>query len=195
MFFKKNIRGINPNFYTNLELFKILINCTEITDYPDFPHRGLLLDTSRHYIPVNVIKQTLEAMAINKMNVFHWHLTDDQSFPYQSEKYPNLSKLGAYTADMIYKKNSIRSILNFAHDRGIRVIPEFDSPGHTRSWGVAYPQLLSNCTVDNTTLFGPLNIADKFTYDFMHEFFNEVSNLFPDTYVHLGGDEVDSKCW
>lgn len=182
-------------FYYSKETNSTLINCTEIYDYPDFPHRGLLLDTSRHFIPIPLIKQTLEAMAINKFNVFHWHITDDQSFPYQSYHYPKLSKMAAYTSDMIYTKQGVKAVLKYAHERGIRVIVEFDTPGHTRSWGVAYPQLLSNCTVEKSFLYGPLNLAENFTYEFIKNLFTEVSGLFVDSFIHLGGDEVDSECW
>lgn len=111
-----------------------MINETKITDEPQFTHRGLLVDTSRHFISMNVLEQILEGMEYNKLNVFHWHITDDHSFPYQSIKYPEMTK-GAYHESMIYSQQDIEKIIEFSRQRGIRVLAEFDTPGHTRSWG------------------------------------------------------------
>lgn len=114
-------------------------------DEPKLPHRGLLLDTSRHYLPLSDILLTLDAMSYNKLNVLHWHIVDDNSFPYQSTKYPDLSAKGAYHHSMIYTPNDVQKVVDYARLRGIRVMPEFDTPGHTRSWGLAYPDLLTEC--------------------------------------------------
>ncbi|XP_040197368.1 beta-hexosaminidase subunit beta-like isoform X1 [Rana temporaria] len=175
-----------------------VINKTQITDFPRFAHRGLLLDTSRHYLPLKVILKTLEAMAFNKMNVFHWHIVDDPSFPYQSEAFPELSNKGAYQASThIYNFIDIRIVIEFARLRGIRVIPEFDTPGHTYSWGNGQKDLLTPCYKDGepSGSFGPVNPIVNGTYEFMYKLFEEVGSLFPDKYIHLGGDEVDFSCW
>ncbi|XP_067929089.1 beta-hexosaminidase subunit beta-like isoform X9 [Watersipora subatra] len=171
-----------------------VINTTHIKDYPRFSFRGLMLDTARHYIPIRNLKRTLDVMSYNKLNVFHWHLVDDQSFPYVSKAFPNLSKLGAYSSDQIYTPTDILNLIDYAADRAIRVIPEFDSPGHTRSWGLGYPALLTNCSADYHP-FGAVNPISNFTYEFMNTFWAEVHDLFPDSTVHVGGDEINYKCW
>ncbi|KAK2834449.1 hypothetical protein Q7C36_015150 [Tachysurus vachellii] len=174
------------------------VNKTEIEDFPRFSFRGLLLDTSRHYLPVHVILKTLDAMAYNKFNVFHWHIVDDPSFPYQSHTYPDLSNKGAFhPVTHIYTQSDVRKVITHARVRGIRVVPEFDSPGHTQSWGKGQPDLLTPCykrAVPSGT-FGPINPTLSSSYQFMNSLFKEVTSVFPDSFVHLGGDEVDFKCW
>ena len=169
-----------------------------IEDSPRFPWRGLLIDVARHFMPVEVIKRELDGMEAVKFNVLHWHLSDDQGFRVESRKSPRFAKMSSDGS--FYTQDQIREIIEYARDRGIRVVPEFDMPGHTTSWFVAYPELASAP--------GPYEISRHFgvhdaamdptrehTYKFLDEFIGEMARLFPDQYFHIGGDEVNGKQW
>ncbi|VVC99098.1 unnamed protein product [Leptidea sinapis] len=193
------IRGLETFaqlFYLTDDRNELRVNKTQISDYPRYSHRGLLLDTSRHYISMSTILKMLDAMAMNKMNVFHWHIVDDQSFPYQSERFPELSGQGAYDQSIVYKKEDIESVVEYARNLGIRVIPEFDVPGHTRSWGNAFPSVLTECySQGNVIGLGPMDPTKNITYKLLRDLFQEVQEWFPDKYFHIGGDEVELDCW
>ena len=159
-----------------------------IRDVPAFRHRGIMLDTARHFIPVSLIKQTLDLMALNKLNVFHWHLTDDESFPV--ELLDNRSRAltrGAYAKDLVYTQNQIRDIVQYASERAIRVLPEIDVPGHTQSWAIGLPEIVCNRRVLNPRL--------SRTYDVLDAVIGELSSLFPEAHFHIGGDEVVRDLW
>ena len=135
-------------------------------------------------------------MAQSKLNVFHFHIVDDQSFPYHSNTYPEMSRKGAYDEQHVYSQSDIAEIIEFARLRGIRVLVEFDSPAHTRSWGKSV-DVLTRCYTGGqpNKHYGPMDPSRNSTFDFLKSFFTEVAETFPDQYVHLGGDEVDFDCW
>src|SRR5205807_284459 len=113
--------------------------------WPRYTFRAVHMDTSRHYQPMKIILANLDAMAYNKFNVFHWHIVDDQSFPFQSKTFPQLHIKGAYSPKHVYTYEDIAKVIQYARMRGIRVIPELDSPGHTQGIGRAFPDLLTSC--------------------------------------------------
>jgi hexosaminidase len=170
----------------------------KIQDQPRFPWRGLLIDVGRHYEPMEVLKRNLDAMAAVKLNVFHWHLTEDQGFRVESKKFPKLHQLGS--DGLFYTQDQVREIIAYARDRGIRVMPEFDIPGHSTSWLVGYPELGSApgpYKIERRAgIFEPaLDPTHDQTYKFLDTFLGEMAALFPDAYMHIGGDENEGKQW
>lgn len=170
----------------------------EIRDQPRFPWRGLSLDVSRHFIPVNGIKRTIDGLAAVKLNVLHWHLSDDQGFRVESKKYPKLQQLGS--DGLYYTQAEIRDVVSYARDRGVRVVPEFDVPGHSTSWLAAYPNLASKpgsyqVVHEKGAPMGVMDPTKDSTYSFLDGFFGEMVKLFPDEYFHIGGDEVAAAEW
>jgi hexosaminidase len=170
----------------------------KIQDKPRFPWRGLMIDVSRHFIPLDILKRNLDGMEAVKMNVFHWHLSENQGFRVESKKFPKLHTMGS--DGFYYTQDEIRDLIAYARDRGIRVVPEFDMPGHSTAWFVGHPELASGP--------GPYEIERKWgvfdpamdptnekTYKLLDEFVGEMTKLFPDHYFHIGGDEVNGKQW
>ena len=168
-----------------------------VSDRPRFSHRGLMIDTGRAFLPVPLILATLDAMASVKLNVLHWHCTDDQAFPVESVAFPNLTAAGAQQAPSrthVYSKADVASVVEAAAMRGIRVVPEFDVPGHSSSWFAGYPLLASNCSRSDE--FGvPMDPTLNTTYDLLQGLFAEMRAAFPNDFFHIGGDEVDFSCW
>ncbi|HEX3684889.1 MAG TPA: beta-N-acetylhexosaminidase [Bryobacteraceae bacterium] len=169
-----------------------------VRDEPRFEWRGLSLDVSRHFIPLEGVERTLDGMAAVKLNVLHWHLSDDQGFRVESKKYPRLQQDGS--DGMYYTQAEVRAVIAYARDRGIRIVPEFDMPGHAASWLPGYPQLGTHAPpyeiVRGAGIFGSLiDPTKESTYRFLDGFVGEMAKLFPDEYFHIGGDEVDSKEW
>jgi hexosaminidase len=167
-----------------------------IEDRPRFPWRGLMLDVCRHWMPAEVVKRNLEAMAAVKLNVLHWHLSEDQGFRVESKRYPRLHELGS-NGDY-YTQDQIREIVAYARDRGIRVIPEFDVPGHSGAWFMGYPELSAAPGPFSLGGRGAPSVMDpskESTYTFLDGFIGEMTQLFPDPYFHIGGDEVSPRAW
>ncbi len=169
-----------------------------IEDAPRFPWRGLMLDVSRHFEPVDEIKHTLDGMAMVKLNVFHWHLSDDQGFRAESRRYPRLTS--AASNGEFYTQDQMREVVAYARARGIRVVPEFDMPGHTTSWLLAYPEYgagehITELAATFGTPQAELDPSNEKTYRFIDALVAEMGEIFPDAYFHIGGDETQGKGW
>jgi hexosaminidase len=170
----------------------------KIQDKPRFPWRGLMVDVSRHFIPLEILRRNLDGMEAVKMNVFHWHLSENQGFRVESKKFPKLHTLGS--DGLFYTQEEIRDLISYARDRGIRVVPEFDMPGHSTAWFVGYPELASGpgpYEIERKWgIFDPaMDPTNEKLYKFLDEFVGEMTKLFPDRYFHIGGDEVNGKQW
>ena len=169
-----------------------------IRDAPRFKWRGLLIDVARHYQPMDVLKRNLDAMAAVKLNVFHWHLTENQGFRIESKKFPKLHQMGS--DGLYYTQDQAREVIAYAAERGIRVVPEFDMPGHSTAWLVGYPELASlpgpYQIERGAGIFDPtLDPTREQVYKFLDKFVDEMAALFPDAYLHIGGDENEGKQW
>ena len=169
-----------------------------IQDKPRFPWRGLMIDVGRHFIPLDILKRNLDGLEAVKMNVFHWHLSEDQGFRAESKKFPKLHTLGS--DGLYYTQDEIRELIAYARDRGIRVVPEFDMPGHSTAWFVGHPELASGpgpYEIERKWgIFDPaMDLTNEKTYKFLDELVAEMTKLFPDHYFHIGGDEVNGKQW
>ena len=158
-----------------------------IADSPRYPYRGLLIDSARRFLNTATLKRVLDGMCIAKLNVLHWHLSDTTAFPVKSDLYPQLAERGAYHPRATYSKDDLRAIVAYARQRGIRVIPEFDMPGHS-SFGKGMPEItIPECG-------GALDPTNEGTYAFLTRFLGEMGTLFPEPYLALGGDEVSFGC-
>ncbi|MFA1646676.1 MAG: beta-N-acetylhexosaminidase, partial [Enterobacteriaceae bacterium] len=169
-----------------------------IEDAPRFPWRGLLLDSARHFIPLEAIKRQIDGMAAAKLNVLHWHLTDDQGWRFTSKRYPKLAQLAS--DGLFYTPEQMREVVRYAAARGIRVVPEIDMPGHASAIAVAYPELMSapgpyEMERHWGVLKPVLDPTKEATYTFAAAMVSELAAIFPDPYLHIGGDEVDDSQW
>ena len=192
-------------------------HCLQIEDFPRFRWRGFMFDSGRHFFDVEVIKRYLDLIAFLKMNTFHWHLTEDQGWRIEIDKYPKLTEVGSKRTDTqiggwtskktrgkshegYYTKEDIRDVVQYAEERFIRVIPEIDVPGHSSAAIASYPEL--GCTKNSIsvpTKFGILKdvycAGQESTYEFLENIIDEVLELFPSELIHIGGDEVPKKHW
>ncbi len=198
-----NPLGILHGLQTLLQLVRSGDNgfsfaCADIQDKPRFPWRGLMIDACRHWMPLEVIERNLDGMEEAKLNVFHWHLSENQGFRVESAIYTKLQDMGSQ--GNYYTQDQITEVIAYARERGIRVVPEFDMPGHSTAWLVGYPELAAAP--------GPYEVEKKYgvfdpcfdptkeeVYRFLKAFIGEMAALFPDDYFHIGGDEVNGKHW
>ncbi|CAF2083000.1 unnamed protein product [Rotaria magnacalcarata] len=200
----RGLETFSQLIYIDQQNYVVINDSVTIVDSPRFQHRGIMLDCARHFLPVSIIKKNLDVMTYNKLNVFHWHLVDDQSFPFQSTTFPNLSRTGAFTPDHVYTPADVSDVIEHARLRGIRVIPEIDTPGHTYSWRKAMPELITVCWADGKpyqAIYGTqgemeiFNPIEPRVYSTMDALLREVKSRFPSNFIHLGMDEVYDKCW
>jgi len=198
-----NPLGVMHGLQTFLQLVEVtpggfVASAVHIEDSPRFPWRGLTIDVSRHFISVDTLKRNIDGMSAVKMNVLHLHLSDDQGFRIASRQFPKLVEMGS--DGQYYTKAEVRDLIGYASDRGVRVVPEFDMPGHSTSWFVGYPELASApgpYQIERRWgIFDPaMDPSREQTYEFLDKFIGEMADLFPDHYFHIGGDEVNGKQW
>ena len=174
------------------------VPAVSIQDAPRFPWRGLMIDVGRHFMPLEVLRRNLDGMEAVKLNVFHWHLSENQGFRVESKKLPKLQAQGS--DGHYYTQAEVKDLIAYAADRGIRVVPEFDMPGHSTAWLVGYPELASGPGPYQIErgwgIFDPaMDPRREETYKFLGTFIAEMARLFPDKYFHIGGDEVNGKEW
>lgn len=195
--------GVLHGLETFLQLVQITPDgfsapAVHIEDQPRFPWRGLMIDVSRHFITLPALRRNIDAMAAVKLNVLHLHLSDNEGFRVESKIFPKLQAMGS--DGLFYTQAEIRDLVSYARDRGIRIVPEFDIPGHSTAWFVGYPELASApgpyAIERGWGVFDPaMDPSREQTYKFLDKFIGEMAGLFPDPYFHVGGDEVNGKQW
>ncbi|KAG2194475.1 hypothetical protein INT46_004845 [Mucor plumbeus] len=179
---------------------KLVAHTANITDAPSYGHRGILLDTSRNFYPVEDILRVLDAQAYNKMNVLHWHATDSQSWPLYFKNHPELSEKGAYSSKEVYSQSDVKKILAYAEERGIRVVLELDMPAHTASIVESHPDYMI-CTDEFWAAYaaeppaGQLDPINDEAFGLVKDLIKEATQTFPDSLYHTGGDEINTACW
>lgn len=187
--------------YDNIRNELQIVGELEMTDKPAYKYRGLVLDTSRNYFPIDAIKRTIDGMAMVKLNTFHWHITDSHSFPLVIKSQPDLANLGAYSPQQIYTREDVADIMHYAHVRGIRVLPEFDAPAHVgEGWqkkdltACFNAQPWQNYCVEPPC--GQLDPSKDELYNVLEDIYREMFEMFSDIDLfHMGGDEVSFACW
>jgi hexosaminidase len=216
----QSLRQLIPVQFENgsYEGTKVVIQNIEIKDAPQFKYRGMHLDVGRHFFSVDFIKKYINLMSMLKMNTFHWHLTEDQGWRIEIKKYPKLQEISAYRDETLighyndqpqkydgkkyggyYTQEEIKEVVKYASERQITVIPEIEMPGHSQAAIAAYPEL--GCTgkqIDVATkwgIFDDIYCSKESTFKFLEDVLDEVMELFPSKYIHIGGDEAPKTNW
>ncbi|KAJ7205637.1 N-acetylhexosaminidase [Mycena rebaudengoi] len=186
---------LNGVTYTNVAPVSI------VKDTPAYPYRGLMLDTSRNFFPVPDIKRTLDAMSWVKINTFHWHIVDSQSFPLVLPEFPEISQKGAYSASEVYSPADVQNVVSYAASHGIDVLMEIDSPGHTAIIATSHPEHIACSQASPWTTFaneppaGQLTLASPATVNFTANLFTAAAKVMPSKYFSTGGDELNVNCY
>lgn len=177
---------------------EIYLPCSNIYDYPRYSYRGFMLDASRHFQSITFVKKILDMMAQLKLNVFHWHLVDDEGWRIESKKYPNLNKIGSYQDSInakerngYYTQSEIKEVLKYAESLFIKVIPEIEMPGHSNAVMNSYPELLCPTSEGGKTFCA----GNPKSYKFLKDVFTEIIDLFQPEIIHVGGDERPKGVW
>jgi len=189
-------------YFDNFRLSFLLPCDVDISDGPYYKHRGVMLDTARNFISVDMIKTLIDSMSYSKMNVFHWHLTDSQSFPLHLDSLPEFVEYGAYSPEQTYNKWEVEEIVRYANKMGVRVLPEFDSPAHVGAgWEAvdpAYTLCVNREPWEDWCIeppCGQLNPTQSGMYDVLENIYRDMVNMFGSKQFHLGGDEIHLGCW
>ncbi|XP_026737933.1 chitooligosaccharidolytic beta-N-acetylglucosaminidase isoform X2 [Trichoplusia ni] len=205
--FTQLVAADKPDYSDQKKCGLQLVTGAKIRDRPVYKHRGLLLDCSRHFIPMVDIKRTIDGMAANKMNIFHWHVTDSHSFPLESTRVPQFTRYGAYSANEIYSAEEVRELIKYAQVRGVRVVIEIDAPAHAGNgwqWGKEYGfGELAVCVnqwpwrhLCVEPPCGQLNPANPAMYRVLRDLYRDIAEAIPQpALLHMGGDEVCIECW
>ena len=166
----------------------------QIQDMPLFSHRGLLVDSARHHLSIDFLKEIIKWMGSIKLNVFHWHISDDNSFPLQVNSHPNITMRNDRTSNQTYTKEEVKELIVFARSFGIRIIPEIDIPGHCGGW-TGIGGLVSRCPSFGCSRSSVTLSLDNRSMEILRDLLLELFDLFPDPFFHLGGDLWDIGCW
>ncbi|KAJ0178174.1 hypothetical protein K1T71_005997 [Dendrolimus kikuchii] len=205
--FTQLVASTRPEYSNSNACSLRIVSGAKIRDRPVYKHRGFLLDSSRHFIPLVDIKRTLDGMASTKLNVFHWHVTDSHSFPLESSRVPQFTRYGAYSAEEIYTTEEVRGLVQYAKVRGIRMVIEIDSPAHAANgwqWGKDYGfgdlAVCVNAKPWRQLCIQPpcgqLNPANSNMYRYLKELYQDIADFLGETpLLHVGGDEVFINCW
>lgn len=178
----------------------LVVHTAHIEDEPSFPHRGVMLDTARNYFPVDDILRTIDAMSYNKMNVFHWHATDAQSWPLQFKSHPELHETGAYSSNEVYTPEDVQKIIDYAQARGVRVVLEIDMPAHTGIIAESHPDYIIGYDhfwngIAAEPPSGQIDLLNDDAWQLVKDIVKEGTERFADSFYHTGGDEINAKAY